>query len=182
MNSIFWRYKDALSYSKQVTTNRFHMTPSNFDSVFEEVKQFTLSKEDLAYLKEIAKWARFLAIVGFIFIGFGILIAFFLGAFINQIPSLAGSGLDASFVSGMYSGYIIVLAMIYLAPCIYLYQFGARTLNAFKREDQAMLTNGFRALKHHYKFIGILMIICLASYGLIMVLGVIGGLFMTFSA
>lgn len=150
------------------------MSQSTHDSVFEEFKQFQLTDEDLTYLEETAKWARFLSIIGFISLGFlflgGIAFATVLGSLMPQVP---GSTISGPLIAGMYIG----IAAIFLFPTINLYQFGTRTKRAIASADPLLLSQGLKAQKSLYKFLGIYSIIVLAIYGFIIFAAIVGGLF-----
>ena len=57
---------------------------------------FVLSDESEAFLKETAKWGYFLSILGFVFIGIIVLMAFFIGAFLLKIQIQLNSKLKSS--------------------------------------------------------------------------------------
>ncbi len=145
-------------------------------SVFEK---FELHLEQSAkdFLKETAKWAYFLSIIGFIGIGFLIIAAIFAGTIFstlgNTIPGMGGMG--GSF-GLMIAILYIVLAAIYFFPVYYLNKFATNAKRAFRENDSEALTNSFEYLKSHYKFVGIFTLSIMIVYGLILVFAVIAGL------
>jgi hypothetical protein len=137
-----------------------------------------LSEASLFFLENVAKWARFLAIVGFILCGLmvvGGLFMFVAGAAISS-RSVTGfysrgevfGGLSPAFLGIMY----LLSSLLYFFPVLYLYNFARKMLNAIVTRDQLTLEGSFENLRNHYRFIGILTIIVMAIYALALVLGI----------
>lgn len=127
-----------------------------------------------AYLGETARWARFLAIVGFIFCAFFVLIAIFAGSlFAGAFGRLGGIGGMGAIGGVMLSFFYFALAVLCFFPCLYLYHFASKMQIALRNNVQEELNQSFRSLKSCYRFLGILMIILLGFYGL----GIVGWIF-----
>ncbi len=145
-------------------------------SAFEkfELQLDTTAKD---FVQEIAKWAYFLSIIGFIGIGLLLLIAVFAGTIFSAMGStMPGMGAyGGSFGAAMGAIYFL-MAAFYFFPVYYLFKFSSSAKKAFRDNDSEALTSSFGYLKSHYKFIGILMIVLLAIYALIFVFAVLGGL------
>jgi len=136
---------------------------------------FKIKDEIKSYLRESAKWAKFLAILGFIASAFLILGALSAGFFM----SAAFSELDNSaipFSSGLISVFYLLIAGIYFMPVLYLYRFATNTQAALNSNNQIALTTAFKNMKSLYKFMGIAAILFLGFYGLIIVLTLLGGM------
>ncbi|MCC9017085.1 MULTISPECIES: hypothetical protein [Flavobacterium] len=145
-------------------------------SVFEKF-ELQLDQTAKDFLKETAKWAYFLSILGFVGIGLMVLIAVFAGTIFSAMGnSMSGmGGLGGSF--GALMGFVYVfIAAIYFFPVYYLYKFAVNTKRAFRENDSELLTSSLGYLKSHYKFIGIFMLAILALYGLVFVFGILGAL------
>ena len=111
------------------------------------------------YLRDASKWAKFLAIAGFIFCGLFVVVAVLALTVLSALFNSVG----ASGVGGMGGGPI---AIIYIAigaldffPCLYLYKFAARMQAALRTNDQERLNSSFRNMRAFYRFVGILMIV-----------------------
>lgn len=145
-------------------------------SVFEKF-ELQLDESAKDFLKETAKWAYFLSIIGFIGIGLLVLIAIFAGTFFslmsNTVPGMAAVGGSFGF---MFSIIYLIMALLYFFPVYFLNKFASNAKKAFRDNDSEALTNSFQYLKSHYKFIGILTVILLALYGVILIFAVIAGL------
>lgn len=130
-----------------------------------------LNQASRNYLLETTKWARFLAIIGFVFIGLmavGIIVAaFFSSSVIGMFPT--GGGI-------FFLVYLIVMSLVYVFPILFLYRFANHTKLAVKGNDMQHLNTGLKNLKSLYKFMGIFMIVVLVIYALIFLFGGIAGL------
>jgi len=124
-----------------------------------------------AYLGETARWAKFLAIVGFVFCGLLALVALFAGTIFSTAMSAFGGG-GVSFMGGAALTIIyLLLALLYFFPCLYLFKFASKMQVALRNNDQQQLGESFRNLKSCYRYLGILMIIILGFYALAIVVG-----------
>lgn len=126
----------------------------------------------VVFLKESAKWSKFLAIVGFVGIGLMILAGFFM---MFGMSSLGASN-NMPFSMAAFSLVYLILAAVYFFPVYYLYQYGAKTTLALRSKNQQLLTDGLGNLKSHHKFLGIFTLILISIYGLFFVFAIIAGI------
>lgn len=145
-------------------------------SVFEKFElQLDQSAKD--FLRETAKWAYFLSILGFVGIGLLVLIAIFAGTFLaamgNMVPGMGAMGGSLGLMMGVI---YFLIAALYFFPVYYLFKFATNTKAAFRDNDSEALTNSFSYLKSHYKFIGITTLVVLGFYVLLLVLAIFGAL------
>lgn len=140
-----------------------------------------LTEDAQSFLKETAKWAYFLAVLGFVGIGFLILLGLFigtifssLGAFNQGISPMPMMG--TSFITFLY----LIMAGIYFFPVYYLYQFASKIKLALREKDNEKLSSSLEYLKSHYKFMGILALIMVSLYGVVFIIGSITFLFTRF--
>ena len=146
---------------------------SAFDS-FE--LQFT--QQSQGFVRETAKWATFLSIVGFIFIGFMVLGAVGMFAMGSTFSSMGGASPMGAMgmLGGATLGVIFLLmAVLYFFPVMYLYKFAANAKEALNSNNTERLTVAFENLKSHYKFVGILTVIGMAFYLLMIIFSVVAG-------
>lgn len=140
---------------------------SSFDSF-----ELQLTEQARGFLRETAKWAKFLSILGFIAVAFmvlGALAAFAVGGGGANIGPLAAMG-------PIFGGILfLLLAAFYFFPVMYLYKFSSNIKNAFNNNNTQELTKGFEYLKSHYKFVGIFTVIIIAFYILAIIIGIIAG-------
>jgi hypothetical protein len=135
------------------------------ESVTLENFDMKLNVSAKAFLKEAAKWAYFLSILGFIGIGFIVLAALFAGnlfAFMgNMNPEMGKFGsMGGSFITVLY----LMLAALYFFPIYYLNKFATNAKIALRDNDSESLSASLEYLKSHYKFIGILTLVILGMY------------------
>ena len=139
-----------------------------------ESNLFELQVDHVAsgYLKETARWAKFLGILGFVFCGLMLLIGIFAGSFMATAFSAGRSSvLGGTFYTIVY----VALALLYFFPCLYTYNFGSRMQTALRSNDQDSLNNALKNLKSCYRFVGILAIVSIGLWVLLVIIAVIGG-------
>lgn len=139
---------------------------SQFDSF-----ELHLNQTALDYLRESAKWSMFLAILGFVGVGFLALMAIIMTSVMSAMPDTPG---PFGAVKGIISVFYLVIALIYLFPVYYLYRYASNAKKAIYAKDSALLTDAFGALKSHHKFLGIAAIIIISLYILAAIVMVIG--------
>ena len=123
------------------------------------------------FLKETAKWTKFLAILGFV--GIGLMV---LGSLVMLFaPSSLMSNGDFPFGGKIFMMLLyLAFAVLYYFPISYLYQFSEKTKKAIENNDNNAIRDAFEFLKSHYKFMGILTIILLSFYAIMIFIGLIG--------
>lgn len=136
-------------------------------------RELKLSDEAMSYLTEISGWGRFLAIAGFVGMGLMVLAGLLFGLFYSSLGTREKLPFHPEFFGLIY----FVLAMIYFFPLLYLYRFSTKVKVAVQSKDEETLTYAFQNLKSHYKYLGIMVVILLALYGLMFVGGLVAGFF-----
>lgn len=125
------------------------------------------------FLKETAKWTKFLAILGFV--GIGLMV---LGSLVMLFaPSSLMSNGDFPFGGKIFMMLLyLAFAVLYYFPISYLYQFSENTKKAIENNDNNAIRDAFEFLKSHYKFMGILTIILLSFYAIMIFIGLIAAM------
>ena len=170
---------------KQITTSIFIETKTNFN--MEQPNQnpdaglFGLSIDTAGreHLTEAARWARFLAIVGFVFIA---LVAIFLIAGGSYVANMFGrvnqyNEVGAGFTTGMTIGiiiYYLCVALLVFFAYLFLYRFAVNMKMALQGNNQELLNRSFQNLKILYRYWGILTIMGLIFFGLAFVIAILG--------
>lgn len=142
---------------------------------------FELTVESQSFLKETAKWAYFLSILGFVGVGIMVILALFMGTIFSKLGVFGGNPgrfgmMEGGFITGLY----LLLAVLYFFPVYYLFQFASKAKAAFSVVDNEKLTESLQYLKSHYKFMGIMAIIVFSFYGIVFLFSIIGLLFASF--
>jgi hypothetical protein len=127
------------------------------------------------YILEIARWARFIGIIGFIGIGLMVILGFYMGAAMNSLsrPEFGEVSPMGGMSGGIFTFVYLLMAALYFFPVYYLYKSAIGLRDGIRNGDISSLEEGFRNLKSHYKFIGILLIIVLSIYALLIVGGLL---------
>lgn len=133
-----------------------------------------------AHLSETAKWARFLAIVGMVFLGLVALGSVFV-LIAGSMNGFQNSNGELSYPSGIFSFFGVGAALFYLLlllvwffPLLYLLRFANKMRTALAGNDQQALNTSFQNLKACLRFVGIITLIILAFYAIAIIFGVIG--------
>ncbi len=144
-----------------------------------ETSSLKTDEQILNYLESTAKWGKFLAILGFISIGFmvlaGLVSLIFMPTFNELNSSVAVPPFINSFVSVVYLG----MAVLYFFPTLYLYLFSEKMINALEHNDQEHFILGFENLKSLFKFVGILTIVGIGIFILTIIGSIVAAILMT---
>lgn len=106
-------------------------------------------------LMTAAKWARFLAIIGFVFTGFmGIA-----SLFVLVTAMASGIGM-LMFMAVVYIGLTVVM----IFPALYLIRFAGSTEKGLSSNKQGEFDYGIQNLKSLFKFTGIYTIVVIVLY------------------
>lgn len=125
------------------------------------------------YLREGSKWARFIAIVGFVMCALMVLVALFAGTILASYSSMAFGDSSGIIGGGMITAIYLVFAALWFIPCLYLFRFASNMQAALNNNEQDKLITSLKFLKAHYRFIGILLIIMLCFYALAIIGGIV---------
>jgi Mg2+ and Co2+ transporter CorA len=141
---------------------------------------FSLSIDPVtkAHLYETAKWAKFLAVVGMIFLVLMIVAGVFGSAMLFSTMGgldneYGGTGM-ATYGSGIFATYMIVVAVIYFFPLLFTLRFANKMRAALNGNDQQALNTSFQNLKACFRYIGIITIIALVFLAIGLVFGIMG--------
>ncbi|MBB2145419.1 hypothetical protein GM921_07985 [Pedobacter sp. LMG 31464] len=139
----------------------------NLEETTETHEQTTLvvSEEIRSYIYEIAKWAGFLAIVGFVFTGIMIIGAFTIGAAMNTSPEIMlMAGPLGKFGSIFFTVICLVYAFAVFYPSLLLFKYSTKAKHGVLYGEQGSLNDALSKLKSLFKYWGILTIIFISLY------------------
>jgi len=121
----------------------------------------TLNREGIAALKTSAKWARFVAIFGFIISGLSLLTSLF------SIPRALG----------IYPSVITVYMLVYFAvlvtACVWVWLYAKNVLSAIQYVSTDNLTSALKYLRNLFILQGIIVIIMILAILGIIALGLL---------
>lgn len=132
-----------------------------------------------AHLAEGARWARFLAIVGFVMCGLLALGGIFAGSIFSSMSGRYSDEFGGAYRVGgglgaMMSVIYIGIAILYFFPCLFLFRFANYMKAALATDQQNTLNSSFQNLKIMFRYVGIVTIILLCLYALIILIGIAG--------
>ena len=123
------------------------MDTNNNISLFE----LEVDHQSTIFLRETAKWAKFLAILGFVWCGIILLVGL---AVLSNSTSSYASGYT-SWISILY----LAIAVVYFFPCIYALNFARKMKTALQNNDQEHLIASLRNLRSTFRYLGIMAIV-----------------------
>lgn len=141
------------------------------DNTVQTSSNIQLDSESISHLNTTQKWTKFIAIISFVFMGL-MIIGIFAGI------TMALSRTAGTFESGYSIGALIpMLAIvgIYFLPIYYLFMFSKHMRLGLQSLNAAEINLGFKYLKQHYRFMGILVIVVISIYILVIVGALIFG-------
>jgi formate hydrogenlyase subunit 3/multisubunit Na+/H+ antiporter MnhD subunit len=127
----------------------------------EGIRKIEIDQETLNDLNTTRKWTMFLAILGFIGIGFMVIIGLFAGVFLSVFNT---DQVPLGFPEWLIFVVILAFAVLYFFPVLFLFRFSRHTSNAVKTLDKQELSKAIRNLRAYYVYIGILVIVVLVIY------------------
>ena len=142
------------------------MEHSDFES------QLNINEEIKSYLRETSNWTFFLSILGFIGLGFILMVGIFITAMAGSLPQESNPYAELGISFGWIGLLYLLIGLLYFFPIMYLFNFSRKMKEALKSDRMEDFSNAFSNLKSHYKFVGILTIILIVVY-IIAIIGAI---------
>ncbi len=144
------------------------------------IQNLYIDEKSKSYLSEYAKWAKMLAIIGFVGIGLMVLgaIAFMFFSGFSTILNF-NQMMPLGFFGIIYGVIYLVMALIYYFPTSYLYKSATHLKAGILTNNQEAVKSGFENLKSVFKFMGIMTLIIIGLYvlmilGSLIVMGIMG--------
>jgi energy-coupling factor transporter transmembrane protein EcfT len=131
-----------------------------------ENKKIEIEQETLKHLNTTRKWAMFLAIIGFIILGLIVIVGLIAGTFLTAFNS---GGKDLGIPESLMFVPILLLAVIYFFPVLFLFRFSKHTSHAVHTLDKLEFHKAIKNLKSCFVYIGVLIIIILSLYIVVLV-------------
>ncbi len=134
-----------------------------------------VSPASQTFLSEAARWGKFLSIVGFVFCGLMMILAFFIPTLMMNLPpyNQVASAMTSAMSAGLTIVYLL-LALLLFFPCLYLYRFSVKMKVALGSISQESFEASLQNLKSLLKFYGIFVIVMLSFYALAFIIGMMG--------
>lgn len=133
-------------------------------------ENLTIDSISHSHLLETSRWAKLMAIVGFVGSVFIAIFGLFFGSMFSQFAPGSSSMFGAS---GMMVGLLyLIIGAVYFFISLFLYRFATRMKIALMSADQENLISSFYNLKLVYKILGIIILIYLAFLALALVFSI----------
>ena len=131
-----------------------------------EIRKIEIENETLKYLNTARKWAMFLAIIWFIFLGLIIVIGLISGTFLTAFNSGEKSlGIPESL---MFIP-VLLVALLYFFPVLFLFRFSKHTSHAIQTLDKLEFHKAMKNLKSYFAYIGIMIIVVFSFYIVVLI-------------
>jgi hypothetical protein len=124
-------------------------------------------------LQQTRKWGMFLAIMGFIFSGFSLLAGLFMMLIGAALPLSRIPGISSSAFGLGVGVFYLFIAAFYFFPSLWMFRFCTKVKAAFELNDEFVMGEAFENLNRLIKFIGIMIIVGIASYSLFVLILII---------
>lgn len=131
--------------------------------------ELQLDENGVKYLKEGRGWAMFLAILGFIGMGFMViaaLVMFVAGSFV---------GSQTGMPVGLFGFLYLVIAGIYIIPILFLFKFSQKASVACNENSGSALNEAIKNLRSHFKSAGIAVISLIGIYFIVIIVVISSG-------
>lgn len=140
-----------------------------------DTQQLTLNFNAKNHLLTVTRWAKFLAIIGYIGSGFMLLVSLFVLTLSSFMPDLSQiSPSPVTFMPFKVLGFAyMALAVFYFFIAYYMYSFASKSANAITLNLDSELEAAFNALRKQYTLVGIFTIVMLALMVIMLTVGLI---------
>ena len=128
------------------------------------------------HLSEAARWAKFLAIVGFVVCGLILIIGIFAGTIFENMPASrferfdSGAEMNTRGLGAAAAVMYALVALLYFFPCLFLFNFASKMKIALISNDQDSLSASFQNLKKTFRYVGVLTIIVISLYVIVLMI------------
>lgn len=143
------------------------MENQSIDAGFSNAGQITMQIQE--NLRIAGKWGRFLAILGFIGLGFMIMGSVTVFALVSNSGVSGSNGITMAGVGTLY----LLIGILYFFPTLFLLRLSNAALRTGLHGNEVDLEEMTLNLKKLFKFIGILTIITIGIYILVIIFSLI---------
>lgn len=132
-----------------------------------EERKIEIDQSTLNHLNTARKWAMFLAIISFIFLGLVASIALIAGTFLK---TFSGGEKSLGIPDSLVYLPLIAMALIYFFPVLFLFRFSKFSHKAILTFDKLLLHKAIKNLKYYFAYIGILIIVIFTIYIVVLII------------
>ena len=149
------------------------MEENTEETIQQQQPQLIVSEDMRSYIYDMAKWANFLAIVGFVIVGFLILTSFTIGSAMSTNPELAAAMSTSRLSPIGITIFCLVYAFAVFYPSLLMFKYAAKAKFGVLYGEQASLDEALGKMKSLFKFWGIITIVLLSLYIIFIVIGIL---------
>lgn len=139
-----------------------------------EASPLLLNNKITESLMSTAKWAKFLAIMGFIGCGLMAIGGFFASVAFSAMGRHSYSPVPPWVFSFIY----LAMAVLYFFPTLKLFLFSNEMKNGIESNEENSITSGFKNLKSFFSLLGIYTIVIISLYILLIIISIFAALLM----
>ncbi|SOD14703.1 DUF5362 family protein [Pedobacter xixiisoli] len=140
-------------------------------------EQLIVTEDMRSYIYDMAKWANFLGIVGFVISAFMLMAALTIGPTINSNPEMAKMLGQLGAMDGTtFSIVFLIYGFAIFFPSLLMVRYASKAKQGVLYGEQASLDEGIAKLKSLFKYFGVLTIIFIGLYLLTLISAILGGI------
>lgn len=138
--------------------------------------QLVVTEDMRSYIYDMAKWANFLGIVGFVLSAFMLMAALTIGPTMNSNPEMAKMlGQFGAMGGTTFTIVFLIYGFAIFYPSFLMVRYAAKAKQGVLYGEQSSLDEAMSKLKSLFKYFGTLAVIFIAIYLMALVSAVIGG-------
>lgn len=142
----------------------------------QEIPQLIVTEDMRSYFYDMAKWANFLGIVGFVLSAFMLMAAITVGPTINANPEMAKMlGQFGAMDGTTFMIVFLIYGFAIFYPSLLMVRYAMKAKQGVLYGEQTSLNESMSKLKSLFKYFGTLAIIFIAIYLMALVSAIIGG-------
>jgi len=142
----------------------------------QEPQNLIVTEEIRSYIYETAKWASFLAIVGFVSTGLLVICAFMFGAIMSSSPEFAlMTGELAKAGGAVLTIVFLIYAFAIFYPSLLMFKYASKAKLGILYGEQESLNEAMGKMKSLFKYWGIITIIIISLNVITVIARLLGG-------
>ncbi len=135
------------------------------DSENQKHPQLIVTEDMRSYFYDMAKWANFLGIVGFVISAFMLMAALTIGPTLNANPEMAKMLGQLGAMDGTtFSIVFLIYGFAIFFPSLLMVRYASKAKHGVLYGEQTSLNEGIAKLKSLFKYFGVLALIFIAIY------------------
>jgi hypothetical protein len=159
---LFWKNLFLLTFIELFFYSKGENTIHFLKMDIQDKTDIIVDEKSLKYLNTARRWAMFLAVTGFIFLGIMIIAGALAGTFLSIFD--AYKQFEEGMPGWIIFGSFVAIALFYFFPVFYLFRFAKHAGITVETQNSNDLRIALRNLRSFFICTGILLIVILALY------------------